>query len=71
MQGFDGVPETALFEHSNYEDQSASNNDIMPATSFSTQLGVGDLPPMPAEHTYVYHNFHFELERWAIFRMLP
>ena len=34
-------------------------------------MDVGELAPQPAEHTFVYHDIHYELERWTVFRMLP
>lgn len=68
MQKFEGLPEFAVFQRDNYN---AENEDDLPAVSYSSNMGLNELPPLPAEHTYVHQNFHFELERWAIFRALP
>ena len=43
----------------------------LPSVALTSNMGVNELPPMPAEHTYDYQKVHYELEKWAVFRGLP
>lgn len=68
MKGYTGLPEFALFERERYN---VENDEDIPSVSISTNLGVNELAPLPAEHTLNYQQFHQELERWTVFRGLP
>ena len=39
--------------------------------SITTNLEVGELPPLPSEFTFNYQEFHPELEKWTVFRAMP
>ena len=68
MQHYDGQPEFSVFQRDNYN---VDNDEDLPSVTFSSNTSLNELPPLPAEHTYIYQDFHYELERWAIFRSLP
>jgi len=36
-----------------------------------SNTGLNELAPQHNDNTLNYQNFHYELERWAIFRSLP
>lgn len=57
-----------MMERSSY---SVNDNSELPSLTLTSNLGVNELPPLPAEHSYNYQEFLPELERWTIFRSLP
>jgi hypothetical protein len=65
---YSGQPEFAVLERDRYN---VTNEEEIPSISLSTNLGVNELPPLPADHTQVYQDVHYELERWTVFRALP
>lgn len=62
------MPEFNLFDREAYN---VENDDELPSLTFSTNLGVDELPPLPSETTLDYQKVHYELERYTIFRALP
>jgi hypothetical protein len=65
---YSGQPEFSIFERERYN---VENDEELPSVSVSTNMAVGELAPLPSDHTLNYQEVHFELERWTIFRGLP
>lgn len=65
---YTGQPEFSIFERDHYN---VEEDEDLPSVSFSTNVGVNELPPLPSEFTLNYQEFHYELERWTVFRALP
>lgn len=65
---YDGTPEFDIYNRDCFTVQ---NEEELPSMSFSTQMRPHELAPMPTDHTMIYQDVHYELERWTIFRALP
>jgi len=46
-------------------------DEPMPSVVISSSMETNELTPIPAEHQYLYDEFHFDLEKWAVFRAMP
>jgi hypothetical protein len=45
---YTGQPEFATFDRGQYN---VNSEEELPAVSFSTNMGVNELPPLPSDHT--------------------
>ena len=57
-----------MFERERYN---VTNDEELPSISISTNMKPHDLPPLPTDHTLVYQQVHYDLEKWTVFRALP
>ena len=67
-QNYEGRPNEELFDPTNYNTQTEEES---PRISFTTTLGPLELPPVHRDFNPSYQHFHWDLERWAVFRALP
>ena len=68
MQNYEGRPNEELFDRTNYNVQ---EGDEYPSITFASTMAPLELPPVHRDYRTDYQMFHWDLERWAIFRALP
>ena len=65
MQNFDGKPEFELLNRENYN---VGANEEYPRIAFQSNQGPLELPALHRDYQVEYQKFHYDLERWAIYR---
>eukprot|EP00347_Sterkiella_histriomuscorum_P022338 403330831 len=65
---FEGIVEWALLDQDTYQ---VEEDFELPSIVLQTDLAPNELPIIPNDHTYIYQDVHYELERYTIFRSLP